>query len=138
MTNTEAVAVLKKEALFFKEINRHEGDEDLIAEALDMAISALEKIPKYRKKYKRWKRMALCERIISENVIKNFLQEQQPCEDVKEIISMLNILLDNAKVGCADITTIHHVPIDSFKFVIEKTIKALEQEPNIDIESDKI
>ena len=46
----------------------------------------------------------------------------------EEIISMLNILLDNAKVGCADITVIHHVSFDSFKFVVEQAIKALEQE----------
>ena len=46
-----------------------------------------------------------------------------------EIIEMLQILLDNAKVGCADITAIHHVSFDSFKFVIEQTIKALSQEP---------
>ena len=54
---------------------------------------------------------------------------QEPCEDAKEIIAMLNILLDNAKVGCADITAIHHVSIDSFKFVVEQTIKALSQSP---------
>ena len=46
-----------------------------------------------------------------------------------EIIEMLQILLDNAKVGCADITAIHHVSFDSFKFVLEQTIQALSQEP---------
>ena len=45
---------------------------------------------------------------------------------------MLQILLDNAKVGCADITTIHHVSFDSFKFVIEQAIQALSQEPTDD------
>ena len=47
----------------------------------------------------------------------------------EELIEMLNILLDNAKVGCADITTIHHVSLESFKFVVEQAIKALEQQP---------
>ena len=47
----------------------------------------------------------------------------------EELIEMLNILLNNAKVGCADITALHHVSFDSFKFVIEQTIKALSQEP---------
>ena len=47
----------------------------------------------------------------------------------KEIVEMLQILLDNAKVGCADITVIRHVSFDSFKFVIGETIKALEQQP---------
>jgi hypothetical protein len=47
----------------------------------------------------------------------------------EENIEMLNILLDNAKIGCADITVIKHVSFDSFKFVLEQTIKTLSQEP---------
>ena len=58
MTREEAIEVIKQDIPC-------ENDTDLI-EALEMVISALEKIPKYRKKYKRWKRKAL---------------EQKPCED---------------------------------------------------------
>lgn len=47
----------------------------------------------------------------------------------EELIEMLNILLDNAKIGCADITVIKHVSFDSFKFVLVQTIQALSQEP---------
>lgn len=49
----------------------------------------------------------------------------------EELIEMLNILLDNAKIGCADITVIKHVSFDSFKFVLEQTIQSLSQEPNV-------
>lgn len=43
----------------------------------------------------------------------------------EECAEMLQILLDNAKVGCADITVIHNVSFDSFEFVIEQTIDLL-------------
>ena len=64
----------------------------------------------------------------------------------EELIEMLNILLDNAEIGCADITVIKHVSFDSFKFVLVQTIKALSQEPktqmvdksNFDIEQYKM
>ena len=60
MTNTEIIEKIKG----YKGIIMYPTDD---AEALkDAAISALEKIPKYRKKYKRWKRKAL---------------SQEPCED---------------------------------------------------------
>lgn len=51
----------------------------------------------------------------------------------KENVEMLQILLDNAKVGRADITVICSVSFDSFKFIIGNTIKALEQESCDDV-----
>lgn len=47
----------------------------------------------------------------------------------EELIEMLNILLNNAENGCADITVIKNVSFDSFKFVLVQAIKALEQGP---------
>jgi hypothetical protein len=54
MTREEAIDIL---TMLICQDTRVEADD--YEQALEMAISALEKIPKYRKKYKRWKRKAL-------------------------------------------------------------------------------
>ena len=98
MTREEAIGIL---TMLICQDTRIDADE--YEQALEMAISALEKIPKYRKKYKRWKRKALeqqtCEDAVSrEDVIaliqcseyelQDRVDNDAMCDDVRELSSV--------------------------------------------------
>ena len=72
MTREEAIANLNMISVAFVEPVTKE-QRKLINDTFEMAISALEKIPKYRKKYKRWKRKALehkpCDEAVSRKAV---------------------------------------------------------------------
>ena len=78
MTNERAKDVLDT---FLEELKKKlpekTSENTTVIVALEVAISALEKIPKYRKKYKRWKRKAL--ELMPEEV------EYVPMQDAKGI-----------------------------------------------------
>ena len=102
MTREEKIAILKelKEGYWEDDGYGHETEHYIdVITVLDEAISALEQLPKYRKKYKRWKRKALeqkpCENAVSRDAVRQAIDEIYNCtENMEEYANSLDATIE--------------------------------------------